>query len=200
MRIVGRIVVVILCIIGGGAIALWAASAFPDLSPFGAEEEQQDSQVINAVNRTEQVSLVSLGIQGITENRSNSELFGFDVPGSERVSFIQYSFNAKLGIDGEDVTITQTGETSYDVEIPEFIFIGHDEISFASPVEENGLLSWVTADIDPLETVNEVLDSDSQDQYLEMHQDLLEEQAESFYRSLILSVEPGATVDFSFSG
>ena len=107
-----------------------------------------DSQVINAVDRVEQVALVSLGIQGINESRANSEVFGLKVPGSDRVTFVQYSFRGKLGIDGENVTVTPTGENSYRVTIPKFIFIGYDDLDFKVAAEDNGVLSWVTADID----------------------------------------------------
>ncbi|WP_084104458.1 hypothetical protein [Demequina sp. NBRC 110056] len=199
MRIVLRVVVSVVLVIAGAAAALWAASAFPQLSPFAETTETQDSQVVNAVNRTEQIALVSLGIQGITETRESSELFGFAVPGSERVAFIQYSFNAKLGLDGEDVSVTPTGEKSYLVAMPEFIFIGHDDIEFSSAVEDNGVLSWATADIDPLEVVNDVLDNDAQADYLEANEELLQEQAEAFYRSIVMSVDPEIDVAFEFA-
>ena len=98
------------------------------------------------------------------------------------------------------MTVTPTGENSFEIELPEFVFIGHDEINFAIAAENDGVLSWVTADIDPLEIVNEVLDEDAQGQYLEKNTELLEEQAESFYRSLVLSVDPEADVTFVFAG
>ncbi len=200
VSVLGRISLVIMSLVVGATLTLWAANAFPQLTPFRTESTQQDTQVINAVTRIEQIALVSLAIQGITENRANSQLFGVDVPWSDRVSFIRYSFTAKLGLDGGGVTVTPTGENSFEIELPEFVFIGHDEIDFAMAAEENGALSWVTADIDQLEIVNEVLDEDAQGQYLEKNKDLLEEQAESFYRSLVVSVDPEAIVTFVFAG
>jgi len=200
VSVLGRISLVVLSLLVGASVALWAANAFPQLTPFGSDSTQQDTQVINAVTRIEQVALVSLAIEGITENRNKSELFGVDVPWSERISFIRYSFDAKLGLNGEDVTVTQTDEHSFEIELPEFIFIGHDEVKFALAAENNGVLSWVTADIDPLDIVNDVLDEDAQAEYLQRNADLLEEQAESFYRSLVLSVDPEADVTFAFAG
>lgn len=200
VSVLGRITVIVLSLVVGATLALWAANAFPQLTPFRTESKQQDTQVINAVTRIEQIALVSLAIEGITENRSNSQLFGVDVPWSDRVSFIRYSFDAKLGLKGEDVTVTQTGEHSFEIALPEFVFIGHDDVNFALAAEDNGVLSWVTADIDQLEIVNDVLDEDAQAEYLEKNTDLLEEQAESFYRSLVLSVDPEADVTFVFAG
>ena len=135
MSVLGRISLIVLSVVVGATLALWAANAFPQLTPFRTESTQQDTQVINAVTRIEQIALVSLAIEGITENRANSQLFGVDVPWSDRVSFIRYSFNAKLGLKGEDVTVTQTGESSFEIELPEFIFIGHDDINFALAAE-----------------------------------------------------------------
>ena len=111
MSVLGRISLVVLSLLVGASVALWAANAFPQLTPFGSDSTQQDTQVINAVTRIEQVALVSLAIEGITENRNKSELFGVDVPWSERISFIRYSFDAKLGLNGEDVTVVIGSDT-----------------------------------------------------------------------------------------
>lgn len=197
-RIIAGVAVAVFFVLVGAVVGLWGANVFPQFTLFSQQEESYDSQVINAVDRIEQVALVSLGIQGITERRSNSELFGITVPGSGRVTFIQYSFNGKLGIDGEDVTVTPTGENSYLVSIPQFIFIGYDDLDFKVAAEDNGVLSWVTADIDSLDIVNEVLDGAAQQEYLQGNVDLLEEQAQTFYRSIILSVNPEIQVEFEF--
>lgn len=199
VKIALRIATIAMCVIVGAVIALWAASVIPGLNAFASSTESQDSQVVNAVNRTEEVSLLSLGIQGIHETRGNSKVFGIDVPGSEKVTFIQYTFNAKLGLDGEKVTVIPTGENAYTVSIPEFIFIGHDKIEFESAAEDGGLLSWVTTDVDPLDSVNEILDDDAQAQYLESNEDLLRDQAEAFYEGLLRSVSPDITVTFDYS-
>lgn len=200
MKVPGRVSLVAVGLLVGGATALWAANAFPQLTPFTTESTQEDTQVIMAVTRVQQIALVSLAIEGINEDRANSELWGIDVPGSDRVSFIRYSFNAKLGLDGEDVIVTQTGEHGFEIELPEFIFIGHDNVDFELAAESNGVLSWVTAEIDPLDVVNDVLDEDAQAQYLAKNSDLLKEQAEWFYTSLVMSVDPEADVTFVFAG
>lgn len=202
MKIDSRIIVAgaagIALVLGGAAVGLWGANAFPNFDLFSQKEESHDSQVIMAVNRVEQVALVSLGIQGINESRKNSEVFGIKVPGSGRATFVQYSFNGKLGIDGAGVTVTPTGENHYRVTIPKFIFIGYDKVDFKVAAEDNGVLSWVTADIDPLEIVNGILDEPGQQEYVRQNKDVLEEQAATFYTSIITSVDPDAVVEFTF--
>lgn len=83
------------------------------------------------MTRQECVVLLTLGVQGIMEKRTdNTRLFGqefLQVPWSARASFIQYNFSAQLGFDGTDVEIEELGENRYRVSIPEFEFIGHDD-------------------------------------------------------------------------
>ena len=127
------------------------------LSPFGIESETHDSQVIEAIERTQEVSLLSLAIEGIKEQHQSREIFGRSIPGTGESTFIRYNFRAKLGIDGAKVKVTKTGENAYLISVPEFIFIGYHKPNFKVAVEDGGLLSWVTPDIDKLEMVNQLL-------------------------------------------
>ena len=52
------------------------------LSPFGINSERQDTQVVQAVQRTQEVSLLKLVIQGITSEKVDRELFGQSIPGT----------------------------------------------------------------------------------------------------------------------
>lgn len=200
MKVLNRISLLVAGLLVGGILALWAANAFPQLTPFATESEREDTQVIEAVTRVQQIALVSLAIEGITEDRTKAELWGIDVPGSDRVTFTRYSFDAKLGVDGADAVVRQTGEHAFEIQLPVFMFIGHDNVTFELAAESNGVLSWVTAEIDPLDVVNDVLDEDAQAQYLAKNEELLREQAEWFYRSLVTSVDPEAEVTFVFAG
>ena len=125
------------------------------LSPLGIESESHDSQVIQAIKRTQEVSLLSLGIQGITQEERSAKIFGKSVPGTEEKVFLQYNFDAKLGIDGAKVRVTRTGPSTYLISVPEFSFIGYAKPTFKVAAEDGGVLSWVTADIDKVEMVNQ---------------------------------------------
>src|SRR5699024_9022519 len=87
----------------GLAVGVGAPRMLPEL--FGTSEQVRNEQIVRSIERLDQVVLVSLGIQGIAEQSANSEIFGVAVPGSTRTMFLQYSFNAKLGLNGEDVVI-----------------------------------------------------------------------------------------------
>lgn len=190
---------VVVCMAAGGVflapVVVQAASA---ASLLGVTSEARNTQVINSITRQEQVVLLSLGVQGISERKDQSKLFGADIPGSERVSFVQYNFDAKLGIEGEEVTIEQTGEDEFLVTLPEIIFIGHDNESFRLVAENNGALSWVTPDIDSVEMINDILDDDAQDQYIDDNEQILRDQAMAFYSGIIKSIDPDIVVDFEF--
>ena len=113
----------------------------------------KDERSVQSIVREQQVVLVGLDIQGIQPAKSATKWWGIEVPGSSRASFIQYNFTAKLGIEGGDVKIKDVGEKGYLVTIPDFIFIGHDDVTFRMAVEQNGVLSWITPEIDELEAV-----------------------------------------------
>ena len=168
------------------------------LSPLGINSESYDSQVVQAIERTQEVSLLSLGIQGIKEEDQSTEIFGRSIPGTGEKVFLQYNFNAKLGIDGAEVTVTKTGKDAYLISVPEFIFIGYDEPTFKVAVEDGGVLSWATPDIDKVEMVNEILNDDARQKYIDTNEDLLEEQTKVFYESLIASVDPTVVTTFEF--
>ena len=168
------------------------------LSPLGINSESQDSQVINAIERTQEVSLLSLGIQGIKEESRSAEVWGKSIPGTGETVFLQYNFAAKLGIDGAQVKVTKTGKSAYLISVPRFIFIGYDEPTFKVAVEDGGVLSWATPDIDTVEMVNEILNDDARETYIASNEDLLEDQTEVFYDSLITSIDPAVVTTFEF--
>lgn len=179
------------------AVVMVAVKVLPG-SVFGSEFESRDSQVITAISREEQVVLLSLGIQGISEKNGKSTFLGVDVPGSDRVSLLQYGFNAKLGVEGKDVQIVENGENAYTVTVPEFIFIGHSNESFRLVAQDNGVLSFVTPEIDDVEMINTILNGDAQVQYIESNQEILRDQAKAFYAGIIHSVDPTIEVSFEF--
>jgi hypothetical protein len=169
------------------------------LSPFGIESTSRDSQVIQAVERTQEVALVGLNIQGLTSEKRSSTIFGRSVPGTGETVYIQYEFTAKVGIDGSKVGISRDGADGYEVSVPAFSFIGYDQPKFEEAVTDGGVLSFVTADIDTLQLVNKILGDDQQDDYVSKNRDVLEEQTKAFYGRLITSIDPGADVEYTFA-
>lgn len=198
MSVVGKISTALVLIGIGVGVTIVLGMLVPGV-PWSSKSSSDSSLVITAIERTEQVALLSVGVQGITERRESRELFGFEVPGSDRASFIQYSFDLKMGIDGSQVTIEETGDNSFTLTIPEFTVIGSDRPHFETIVEDNGVLSWVSADIDELDVANEILNDDKLEEYVDKYDDLLRDQTEQFYGAIITSIDPDFDVDFVFS-
>ena len=111
-------------------LALIAAAAFGGIAvgTYLGAHETRDVQVLRSVEREEQVVLVTTGLANVIDERQDGlELFpGLTLPGSERQTLIRYDFDAKFGIEGSEVEITQTGPDTYLISIPTFIFIGYD--------------------------------------------------------------------------
>lgn len=193
-----RALVTVITLVVGAAVALGAfALAGPAL--FGATTDSRNTQIVNSITREQQVVLVSLGIQGISQKNKQGEIFGIEIPGADRAVFLQYDFTAKLGLEGKDVTIEETAENQYLVTIPTFIFIGHGNPSFKTAAQQGGVLSWTVPEIDPVEMINEILDDKAKDQYIQEHEELLRDQAKSFYGNIINGINPEAAVTYQFS-
>ncbi len=194
MKVVAAVVGVL--VIAGAAI--WGSSAILGTPIFGASAETTNTQVVKAIERKEEIALLSVSIQGIAETNGQSQIFGFTVPGTTRTRFLQYNFDAKLGVNGEDVVLTETGENAFTVEVPEFIFIGHSNVSFQTAVDQNGVLSWVTPEVDTAAVATEILSDDSQQELVVKNVDLLKDQTTNYYTSLIQGIVPDAEVTVEF--
>lgn len=190
------LLVVTVSVLAGGVLATFSITR---ASLFATNSESINTQVAASVELEEQVVLLALGVEGIEQKRSNSTFFGQVIPGSERAAFLQYTYTAKLGIEGKDVTVTPAGPKRYRVSIPEFIFIGIDQPKLELLVEQNGLLSGVTPGIDQLEMVNHILGSDAKAEQITKHAELLAMQAKAFYSGIVHSIDPEITLDFEFA-
>ncbi len=169
---------------------------------FTGEPSTKSSEVIKYVLPQQEVALASLRIEGLERADSDGDLFGIPgvpLPASGRLVYIEYEFDAKLGIDGAAVIITQDGESAYTVSIPEFIFIGHSNEHFSDPIENNGILSWLTKEISQTEMVNNILSAEKKDEYVANSLQVLKDQSTAFYGSIIRSVDADATLTFEFA-
>jgi len=169
-------------------------------NPLDAFDESKNTRVLYSIRNVEEVALLSLGVQEIENDSKDASLFNVSIPGTTKTSNVQFSFQAKLGINGENVGVEDRGSNDFLITIPEFEFIGMENLDVQVLNEENGVLSWVTPDIDKGAMLEEVINADLQDKYIESNEQTLQEQAENFYRDLVVSVAPDAAVEFEFSG
>ncbi|MDE0546348.1 hypothetical protein [Microbacterium sp. C7(2022)] len=193
------LVLVILAAIAGAALV-----AFNVGKIFGATESR-DTQVIRSITGEEQVILVTAGMTDVQEEREDGLEFAigdwslFTLPGSDRSVLVRYEYDAKFGIEGKDVEIVQTGDDSYLITIPEFIYLGYANPDLSVANEENGLLSWTTPEIDTTTVFEDLLSQQAVEQHIDGFRPVLEEQAETFYTRIVEAIDPAITLEFEFT-
>lgn len=189
------LVVFVMLLIAAGVYAGFAAGK------FAGATETRSTQVTRSVTTEEQVVLLTSGVVGVLEERgAGLEVLGlFELPGSERALFVRYEFDEKLGVEGGDVEVRETGENGYLISIPKFISLGYDEPKVSKATEENGILSWTTPEIDKFKIAEKVLNGQDERSDIEGLRPLLEEQARVFYTRIVTSIAPDATVEFEFA-
>lgn len=195
-------VVVVPILVVAALIAAFASGltkALPLGTILGGDTHDRDSQVIQSVERQQEVALVRLAIQGIDRRDANGKIFGVAVPASESTTFVQYEFRAKLGLDGERVSVRAAGDGHYVVTVPDFTFIGYDKPHFEDPVKAGAPLSWMFPNGSETDMINKILDEEHQKQYVDQYTDILEDQTKSYYTGIITSVDPAAKIDFEFA-
>lgn len=183
--------------------ALVAAGATGILKPafsfFGGSTSMNSSEVVKYVLPQQEVALASLRIEGLERADSKGELLGIPVPAGDRTKYIIYGFDAKLGIDGSQVTIDAGDDHAYAVSIPSFIFIGHSNEHFEDAMDNNGILSILAAEISETDMVNNILSDEKKDKYVAASLQTLKDQSEAFYGAIIRSVDADADITFTFA-
>lgn len=185
--------VLTLVVVGIAASAGVAAGMF-----FGAAQERE-VQVIRSVELEEQVVLVRSGVTGLKPEREVQDINGIVIPWSDRSLLLQYEFDTMVGIDGRGVSIVSTGDKSFRVAIPDFILIGTDDPKYSVVNQQNGVLSFVTPEIDTLKLTQELLTDDVLADHIEGLRPVLEEQARTFYTNIITAIDPKVVVEFEFA-
>ena len=187
-------------LVGAAAAAVMSGVVNPSLfaGAFGGVSTNT-SEVIKYQLPQQEVALTSLRIEGLERANADGKLFGVSVDAGDRTKYIEYGFNAKLGVDGSQVEIVADGENAYTVAIPSFIFIGHSDEHFEDPIEENGMLSWLTPQISETGMVNKILSTERKDKWVASSLQLLKDQSEVFYGTIIKSVDPDAEITFKFA-
>lgn len=196
-RVLWSVLAVFLVVLISAGATIYLAKPFA--SPVEIETTSSDSRIITAIEKQEQIVLMSASVQGISTQRVEGTIWEWTVPGTSRTQFLQYSYRAKLGIEGEDVSVEADGADRFIIHIPEFIFIGHSDEKFETVMEKNGALSFATTDIDPAKTITKILDAEAKTEEINANRDLLEEQAIAFYTGIITAIDPNVKLDFQFS-
>lgn len=168
-------------------------------SPVQTVEKSKTTEIVQAVERRSDVVLLSAATQGLHTVERNAKFFKWDVPGSKRTNILQYSFNSQLGIDGGAVKIEETGDNKFTVTIPSFKILGYNDPEFKTVVDDDGALSFVTAEVDTAEAVTEVFGDKEREKQINDNRQLLEDQAKSYYTNIVRAIDKNAELEFEYT-
>ena len=171
----------------------------PPIGDWVGATTDKNTQVVNAITRTQEIALVTLGIEGIRERKTENGQFLFVSIPNSRAAFLRYSFDAKLGIDASEVTIDEQPDGSFLVSIPAFIVIGLNNQNIEVAAESTDVLSWTTPEIDKVAMVNGVFGDELQAEYLAKNEELLRDQARVFYTNIAAAIDPDVNLRFEFA-
>lgn len=166
--------------------------------PESSFDRSGDSQVISALERTGEVSLITAHTSGVYEVENHTVIFGKRLPGSAKTVFIEYSYENKLGFDASAVNIKPKHNNEYQIIIPEFILIGKNNIEVETVFNTRGPISFSTENIDVAKATEEILASGKGEELIESNRDLLEDGAEEFYEDIILEFDDEVRLDYRF--
>lgn len=109
-------------------LVFWVMGIFVGRTPFLSTviTNSKETQVVKAMKKQKQVSILALSITDIYSQSQVSKVAGVQIPLSKKTSYLQGTFDAKLGFDGKDVKIKKikSKEQSFQITIPKFIVIG----------------------------------------------------------------------------
>ncbi|MDO5513398.1 hypothetical protein [Corynebacterium sp.] len=191
LAVIALVAALVFAFIGGSTVGMLR-------DPVSVEVESDGSEVITAVQREEQIVLLSTATQGLHKTQSRLTALGWDVPGTARTNFLQYSYQAKLGLEGSAVRIEKTGEDRFLITVPEFIFIGYTEPTFETVLEDGQILSFVSPDIDTAAIITEILGDHEKREHITANRSLLQDQTRAFYRGIVAGIDEQARVEFAF--
>lgn len=176
-----------------GVVALWLAS------PFSVSTQSRSTQVVEALERKGDVVVLAMSVVAVDDDKITMQVYGRDVPGTTRATFLRYEFDAKLGFDASSVKIEAKGDNTFQIQMPKFTFIGYDNFDSEIATEQNGLLSWLTPAVDDREMAEKFLNDKKKQEYVSKNIDTLKDEAQRFYTDIVTAIDPSANLSFEFA-
>lgn len=167
-------------------------------SIFETTTKTNETQTITYLEKNREIALVTLGISDIIDETNSQKIFGQEIPWSDKQTYIKATFEAKLGIDGRNVKIEKINDKEFEITIPKFIFIGYDEPVIEHVVDNNGVLSFVTEDVNQAEMVNKMFSKENKQKYIDQYANLLKESTEEFYNNLLPEFDKEVKLNFVY--
>lgn len=105
---------------------------------------------------------------------------------------------SKLGFEASDVEIESKWFNQYVITVPEFVFIGYEDLQFETITKDGGFLSFLTEDIDTAKVVTEIITPEKQSQQIEDNQETLRAEVIDFYTGIDSELDDGIKIKLKF--
>lgn len=189
------VVVLVVGALAGGYLAgiftpPWLVAA------LGSQSVIKNEQVVTSMEKKEQTVLLELGVKGVSEAEGIPPAVLKDFPLLKKARYMIYSGKVKLGVDS--VLVKATGDHTFTVSVPEFIWIS-DDVNVDRVISSDGLLSAFTAQKSEIEQINNLVSSADRADYLEQNRQTLRDQAEFVFTKYAKSIDPEATLKFVYA-
>ncbi len=188
-------VVAVVALVLGSVVSTRVASMFQ----WGTDSESTNTQVVRSIELKQDVILLSLSVDAIATEDKGSHIGTWKIPGTGENVIMRYGSDAKLGLDGSQVSIEQTGESAYTVTVPAFQFLAYDNFTFETLVEDGGVLSGITPDIDKEKMANKLINDEVKAQHVSTNVELLKMQCETFYNNIVHAIDPNIVLTFVYT-
>lgn len=124
--------------VGGYFVGSGSESDAADAVP--SDERDSNARILDALTTNEQIVLTSVAAESISESTEYSTFNDYEIFGTGRTVYLQFTFTAQLGFDGMGVVAEEAGPGEYVVTVPEFAVIDHDDLEVQALAENNGVL------------------------------------------------------------
>lgn len=164
--------------------------------------QQQSYSMVKYIEKVNETVFLNVGIQSVETKSNNTTIPWTDIgiPLSEKKAMIVLNYDAKLGIK-QPVTISETAENQYSIQIPAYEVIGVDldeEHPYQLYDNRGEILSYSTKEVDTGELVTQRLSSAKQQQYLKQYKSQMDESARNYYQALFAPLGDEVKLSFIF--
>ncbi|KXT77586.1 DUF4230 domain-containing protein [Streptococcus sp. DD13] len=156
---------------------------------------------IEYLEKVNEVVFLNTGIKEVVTDSNVSDIFGIQIPFTEKKVLVILNYKAKFGIKNA-VEIQKEKEKKYKVIIPKLEVIGV-ELAKDHPYElydrQGELLSATTKDVDTGALAMQQLTNERQKAILENYKEDIKESAITYYTSLFQAIDPEIKISVEFS-
>ncbi|HFU3810736.1 TPA: DUF4230 domain-containing protein [Streptococcus suis] len=162
--------------------------------------ERTVSSTIQSIEKVNELVFLTTGIETVITEKNRTEIFGKEVPFTEKSALIILRYKVKFGIT-DPISIEQKGDNRYQVRIPKFRVVGFalSENPYTLYDKSGEILSLLTEEVDTGSVLTEQFKSKEQEKVLQTYNEDIQSSAMSYYINLFRAISPDIKLEFVFA-